>query len=76
MIQSQAEAFPVARQQAKKMAAIVVITKDPLPVVAAVHDVVTRFLRPLLLARGAWHRRAPVSAFEVAIASPLRKFYT
>ena len=50
MIQSQAEAFPVARQQAKKMAAIVVIAKDPLPVVAAVHDVVTRFLRPLLLA--------------------------
>ena len=49
MIQSQAEAFPVARQQAKKMAAIVVIAKDPLPVVAAVHDVVTRFLRPLLL---------------------------
>ena len=26
------------------MAAIVVIAKDPLPVVAAVHDVVTRFL--------------------------------
>ena len=43
------------------MAAIVVIAKDPLPVVAAVHDVVTRFLRPLLVARGAWHRQASVS---------------
>ena len=31
MIQSQAEAFPVARQQAKKMAAIVVIAKVPFP---------------------------------------------
>ena len=32
MIQSQAEAFPVVREQAKKMTAIVVIAKDPLPV--------------------------------------------
>src|SRR5271157_5827286 len=65
MIQAQTEAFLGPRQEAKKLAAIVVIAKDPLPVAAAVHDVVTRFLRPLLLARGAWHRQAPVSAFEV-----------
>src|SRR5271157_5888195 len=68
MIQAQSEAFLVPRQEAKKLAAIVVIAKDLLPVVAAVHGVVTRFIRPLLLARGAWHRQAPVSAFQVVSA--------
>lgn len=36
---------------------------------AAVHDVVTRFIRPLPLARCAWHRQVPVSAFEPVAAS-------
>ena len=45
------------------------------PAVAAVHDMVTRFIRPLLLARGAWHRQAPVSAFEEALQVDV-PFYT
>ena len=51
MIQAQTVAFLIPHQEANKLAAIVVIAKDPLPVVAAVHDVVTRFICPLLLAR-------------------------
>jgi hypothetical protein len=53
MIEADAEAFLVARQQTEKTTAIVVIDKDPFPVVASVHDVVTGFVRPLLIAPGA-----------------------
>jgi hypothetical protein len=42
------------------MAAIVVIVKHLLPDVSAVQEVITCFIRPLLPARDAWYRVAPV----------------
>jgi hypothetical protein len=61
-IQAYTDAFLVPLQEAEKMAAIVVIAKDPLPIVSAVQDLITCFFRPLLPARGAWHRLARVCA--------------
>ena len=53
MIEADSEAFLVACQKTKKMAAIIIVIENPLPVVATVHDVVTSLVSPLLLARGA-----------------------
>jgi hypothetical protein len=75
MIEARTEAFLVPLQEAKKPATIVVIAKEPLPVVSAVQDVITRSIRPVLPARGARHRLAPASAFEVVSARSWA-FYT
>ena len=64
MIQSQAKVLLVACLQKKKMAAIVVVAENLLAVVAAVHNVVTRFIGPLPPARGARHRQSPLEAFR------------
>jgi hypothetical protein len=58
MIEPRAKVLLVACQQKEKLAAIVVIAKDPLAVVAAVHDVIARFIGPLLPARDARHRNS------------------
>jgi site-specific DNA recombinase len=53
--QAEVEALAVAGEQAEEMAAGVVVGEDGLAVVAAVQDVVTAGLGPLLVAGGARH---------------------
>src|SRR5262245_61671809 len=59
MVQPQAEAIPITGQQAEEVLSVCRVGKDRLAIVAAVHDMVASFLRPLLSPRYAWHRRSP-----------------
>ena len=63
MIEPQAKALLVTREQKEKMVAIIVIAEDLLAVVSAVHDVVTRFIGPLLPTRAARHCNSPSLRF-------------
>ena len=73
MIEPQAKALLVTRQQKEKMAAIIVIAEDLLAVVSAVHDVVTRLIGPLLPTRAA-RLQFPFGAFRSALFRPATYF--
>jgi hypothetical protein len=64
MIEPQPKVLLIACQQKEKLAAILATAKDPLAVVAAVHDVVARFIGPLLPARDARDARRRSSSPE------------
>ena len=74
MIEPQTKTGRVTRQQKEQMAAIIVIAEDRLAVVSAVHDVVTRFIGPLLPTRVAQRNNSPSLRFAAHCCQPATYF--